>query len=142
MQKIPVNSKILFCGSLAILAFIATVHESISPAYGRCTEEDVRTGNCRLPDNVAPSLASANQTVLVTQATLQECSDLGIKPEKCSEQAILGKYCLGPNEACNPVHVPIDVNINLIPIYVGIVVAFVAGIFYVRRTGRWKTGTL
>jgi hypothetical protein len=83
-----------------------------------------------------------------TPEQLEECKQLGIRPEKCSEQAILGKYCLGPNEACNPVHVPNDhvpndhvpndVTINLIPVYVGIAGAFVAGIVYVKKTGKWK----
>lgn len=134
-MKASVNSKVLFCGSLAVLAFAtAAVHAPISPAYGRCTEEDVRTGNCKLPGNNVPSLA---------QATLQECSNLGIKPEKCSEQAILSKRCIGPVEGCgSDVHVPVDVNINLLPIYIGIAGAFVAGVIYVNKTSRWKTRTL
>lgn len=59
-----------------------------------------------------------------------ECNKLEIDPEKCSEQAVLGKYCLGPREACK---LPTDVKVDtpLIPLFAGIAMAFVAGIIYV-----------
>ncbi|WP_148701658.1 hypothetical protein [Candidatus Nitrososphaera evergladensis] len=80
-----------------------------------------------------------------TLEQLAECEQLGIKPEKCSEQAILGKRCMGPPEACSHqvMAMPAAPNPNIVlaPIYVGIAGAFAAGIIYVKRTGRWKPKT-
>lgn len=68
-----------------------------------------------------------------TPEQLEECSELGIDPEKCSEQAILSKYCIGPNEACNrPTEVKVDTA--LIPIFAGIAIAFAAGVIYVQKS--------
>lgn len=85
--------------------------------------------------------ASAQEAAKPTPEQLAECEQLGIKPEKCSEQAILSKHCIGPTDACKDAHVPIDVNLNLIPVYVGLAGAFIAGIIYVKKTGRWKAKT-
>ncbi|WP_337862452.1 hypothetical protein [Nitrososphaera sp.] len=78
-----------------------------------------------------------------TSDQLEECKSLGIRPEKCSEQAILSKRCLGgPGAPCggSGVNIPIDVNMNLIPIYLGIAGAFVAGVLYVKKASRWRRG--
>jgi hypothetical protein len=76
--------------------------------------------------------------VATTEQQLAECKQLGIKPEKCSEQAILSSRCLGPNEACRNAHVPVDVNVQLAPLYLGIAGAFAASLVYIKKTGRWK----
>lgn len=67
-------------------------------------------------------------------AMLQECEDLGISADKCSEEAILKTRCLGgPNSPCNP-STEVKMDTALIPIYAGIAVAFAAGVLYVRHT--------
>ena len=68
-----------------------------------------------------------------TPDQLEECKELGIAPEKCSEQAILSKYCIGPNEACNR-STEVKADPALIPLFAGIAIAFAAGVIYVQKT--------
>ncbi len=69
-----------------------------------------------------------------TPEMLQECTDIGISADKCSEQAILSKRCLGgPNSPCNP-STEVKMATALYPMYASIAVAFAAGVLYVRRT--------
>ena len=68
-----------------------------------------------------------------TPEMLQECADNGIRADRCTEEAIAGKRCLGPNEACNR-STEVKMDTALFPIYAGIAIAFAAGILYVRRT--------
>ncbi|HVX02861.1 MAG TPA: hypothetical protein VHA09_06875, partial [Nitrososphaera sp.] len=60
-------------------------------AYARCTEEDVKTGNCKLPNNDTPpaAIGQNEQPTVTTAAMLQECRDLGIASEQCTEEQIL-----------------------------------------------------
>ncbi|MGI0020029.1 MAG: hypothetical protein ACREAY_06130 [Nitrososphaera sp.] len=68
---------------------------------------------------------------------VEVCRQLGIEPEKCTERAILGKRCLGIN--CQ--HQPTDLKIDpvVLSILVGCVVAFAAGVIYVKRTANEKS---
>lgn len=107
-------------------------------AFARCTEEDVRTGNCQLPDNEAPPAAiGQNVPPTVTASMLQECKDLGIAVEKCTEEQILSARHI---TTCCPPGVS-DPNVvsepKLDPIVIGILAglgaAFVASIFAIRK---------
>jgi hypothetical protein len=69
-----------------------------------------------------------------TPEILQECADIGISADKCSEQAILKTRCIGCGSNRMPDNPNFEVNFHLIPIYAGIAVAFAAGVLYVRRT--------
>lgn len=74
-----------------------------------------------------------------TPAQLEECKEIGISADKCSEEVILNERCLGgPNSPCGSNRMPdnpnFEVNFHLIPIYAGIAIAFAAGVLYVRRT--------
>lgn len=64
---------------------------------------------------------------------LEKCSELGIEPEKCSKEAILSKYCIGPNDACDR-STEVKVDAALIPIFAGTAAAFAAGLIYVQKT--------
>lgn len=83
---------------------------------------------------LASAFAQYGTTTAPTPEQLEECKQIGIKPEKCTEQAILGTRCLGPSEACKNAPIGNDTNLNLIPIYIGIPVAFIAGVIYVKKT--------
>jgi hypothetical protein len=85
--------------------------------------------------------AQSSSSKSPTSAQLEECKQLGIEPEKCSEKAILSKNCIYPDGSCTHSYSGIpkdDPNISLIPVYIGIAGAFVAGIVYVKKTGKWK----
>ena len=67
-------------------------------------------------------------------AIVQECNDLGISADKCTEEAILHKRFIGGPGTRDGDQSRVEANIALIPIYAGIAVAFAAGVLYVRRT--------
>ena len=68
-----------------------------------------------------------------TPEMLQRCADLGIGADRCTEQAIIDKTSLGPNEACNR-STEVEMNASMLLIYAGTDIAFAAGVLYVRRT--------
>lgn len=83
--------------------------------------------------------AAALLVVLVLAAPadqMERCSQLGIEPEKCTEQAILGKECLGMS--CNQQKEE-KIDPIVVSILAGCAAAFVAGIVYVKRTSREKS---
>lgn len=69
-----------------------------------------------------------------TPAMLQECDEIGISADRCTEQAIMGKRNIGGPGTQHIDSGRMDTNIALFPIYAGITIAFVAGVLYVRRT--------
>ncbi|WP_415281004.1 hypothetical protein [Candidatus Nitrososphaera sp. FF02] len=69
-----------------------------------------------------------------TLVQLEECADIGISADECTEEAIASERCIGCFIVTSN-HPPApDPNIALTPIYAGIAIAFVAGVLYVRRT--------
>lgn len=74
-------------GLAILLLFLSLYYFMPSmPAYARCSEQDIKAGTCAYP---------GSDQNLVTPEMIKECSDLGIKPEKCSEQEILNHHCIG-----------------------------------------------
>jgi hypothetical protein len=75
-----------------------------------------------------------NPNPAVTPEQYEECKTLGIKPEKCSEQEILQRHCLGgPNIPCGGSAKPPELDPMVLSIMVGSGLAFAAGILTVRR---------
>lgn len=129
--------QVAIMGLLSLAFFTNSGH-----AYARCTAEDVKTGNCRLlPAADSPSsssLAPTDQNPLLTPQTIQECKDLGISPEKCSEQAIASTRCLGGvGIPCGPSsNLPSsqpELSLFVVQILAGSGIAFVASIFGIRK---------
>jgi hypothetical protein len=69
-----------------------------------------------------------------TPAQLEECKEIGISMDKCSEETILNKRDIGGPGTHDGDQSRVEANIALIPIYAGIAAAFAAGVLYVRRT--------
>jgi hypothetical protein len=83
----------------------------------------------------APAFAQA-QIQAPPADQMERCSQLGIEPEKCTEQAILGKECLGMS--CNQQKEE-KIDSIVVSILAGCAAAFVAGIVYVKRTSHEKS---
>ena len=66
--------------------FLSLYFVNVAPAYGRCSDADIKAGTCAYPGSEQNS---------VTPGMLKECSGLGIRPEKCSETEILKHRCIG-----------------------------------------------
>jgi hypothetical protein len=80
-----------------------------------------------------------NANPVTTSEQFEQCKILGIGPQKCTEQEILSRYCLGgPNSQCGGTGRPPDLDSAVLSILVGSGVAFVMGILYVRRIGKFK----
>lgn len=69
-----------------------------------------------------------------TPAQLEECKEIDISTDKCSEDAILSKRFIGGPGTRDGDSTRMEANTALIPIYAGIAIAFAAGVLYVRRT--------
>ncbi|UVS69262.1 hypothetical protein [Nitrososphaera viennensis] len=72
-----------------------------------------------------------------TQQMLQECKELGISPEKCSENEILKHRCLGavgsPCGSSSSVASQPELSPFVVEILAGSGIAFVASIFGIRK---------
>jgi hypothetical protein len=80
-----------------------------------------------------------NTNPVTTSEQFEKCKILGIEPQKCTEQEILSRYCLGgPNSPCGGMSRPPDLDPVVLPILVGSGVAFVMSILSVRRIGKFK----
>lgn len=110
-----------FAVGLAVAMSLYFIHGV--PAYARCTQQDIQTGNCKYPGSDNPAL---------TPEMFKECKDLGIMPEKCSEIEILKHRCLGmycgANAAKQPVLDPVVAEI-----LAGSGMAFAASIIGIRK---------
>lgn len=78
----------------------------------------------------SPITNTTNSTIAPIQQ-LQECKKLGIKPEKCSDDSILSKHCLGPNCGVEG-RVP-KLELSIYMIMIGCSVALVVGVIMVIR---------
>ncbi len=82
-------------------------------------------------------LASAqygNSNSTVTTEQLEECKNLGIKPDKCTENAILEHRCLGGVGApCGGSYRPSELDPVVLSILVGSGLALVTGTLCVRK---------
>lgn len=98
------------------LCLLSTLTFSSSVAYGRLGPTD-------------------NATTIPTPEQLKECKTLGIDPDQCSDITILGKRCLGgPNSPCGGVaRLPPELDPFTLSILIGCGVAFVTGIFAVKK---------
>ncbi len=75
-------------------------------------------------------------TTTTTPQMLQECKDLGISPEKCSENEILKHRCFGAvGSPCGTNNEPSQPELSpfVVQILAGSGIAFVASIFGVRK---------
>lgn len=108
---------------LAILLLVSLHFMPSTPVYARCSEQDIKAGTCSYP--------GSDQSASPTPDQLKECSDLGIVPEKCSEQEILKHHCIGFCSARAQERPLLD------PVVAGIMagsgVAFVASIMGVKK---------
>jgi hypothetical protein len=68
-----------------------------------------------------------------TPGQLEECADIGISADECTEEAIASKRSIKIRQILTAESSQ-DPNIALSPIYAGIAIAFAAGVLYVRRT--------
>lgn len=74
------------CIVVGVAIFLSLYFVNGMPAYGRCSDADMKAGTCAYPGSEQNS---------VTPGMLKECNDLGIRPEKCSENEILKHHCIG-----------------------------------------------
>ena len=85
----------------------------------------------------APAFTQAQaQTQAPPADQMERCSQLGIEPEKCTEQAILGKVCIGMS--CNQQKEE-KIDPIVVSILAGCAAAFVARVVYVKRISREKS---
>lgn len=77
------------------------------------------------------AIATTINSTIATIQQLQECKKLGIKPEKCSDDSILSKYCLGPN--CGVEGRLPKLELPIYTIMIGCSVALVVGVIMVIR---------
>lgn len=76
---------------------------------------------------------------LPTKEQLQECQELGIRPEKCSDTELLKQECLGPS--CNiESQPPIVFDAPLISLFIGVGSAVVAGVWLLTKRGKLNDG--
>lgn len=134
------NLAIVFLAFLAGFLLVAFFANG-KLAYARCTEEDVRTGNCQLPnhDETPPAAIGQNeQPTVTTAAMLQECRDLGIASEQCTEEQILSARhittCCPPGVSDPNVVSEPKLNPVIIEILAGSGLALVASIIGIRKS--------
>ncbi|HVX02858.1 MAG TPA: hypothetical protein VHA09_06860 [Nitrososphaera sp.] len=84
-------------------------------------------------------------TTTPTPQMLQECKDLGISPEKCSENEILKHHCFGAvGSPCGTNNEPSQPELSpfVVQILAGSGIAFVASIFAIRKLRAIKKSRL